>query len=235
MKTIAVIPAYYEEGKIGTTVKKTKPFVNKIVVINDGSTDNTSKEAEENGAFIIEHEKNMGAGAAIRTGIDYAIKNKYDVCIILGGDDQDDPNQIQRILEKIKQGYDFVQGSRYISEGGKTINIPLFREITTKVYSFLFSFLIGKKITDGTNGFRAFKTNIFQNKNINIWQKWLNRYELEPYLYYQLIKNNFKITEVPVTKKYHEDKNKSYTKMIPVIDYWRILKPLFFLRFRIKK
>lgn len=233
MKTIAVIPAYYEEGRIGITVKKTKPFVDLVVVVDDGSSDNTKKEAEENGAFVIKHEKNKGAGAAIRTGIEYGVKEKYDVCVVLGGDDQDDPHQIPSLLEKVKNGYDFVQGSRNL-DGGKTVNIPLFRKVTTTGFSLLFRVLVGFRVTDGSNGFRAFKLSLLNDKRINLGQGWLDRYELEPYLFYKAIKYKYKVTESPVTKRYPYD-HKEYTKMVPLLDWWRITKPLLYLKFRIKK
>jgi dolichol-phosphate mannosyltransferase len=235
MRTIAIIPAYNEEGKIGLTVKSTINSVDFVLVVNDGSSDNTDGEVKEAKGFVINHKKNRGAGAAIRTGIDYAIKNKYDVCVVLGGDNQDNGEEVPKLLEKIKQGYDFVQGSRRL-RGGKTVNMPLFRRITTKSFSTFFSLLTGFEITDGSNGFRAFKVAIFKNNRINLWQKWLDRYELEPYLYYMCIKEKFKVIEIPVTKKYPETKERAmYTKMSPLSDYWKITRPLVFLKLGIKK
>src|SRR3989338_730689 len=233
MKIVAVIPAYYEESRIGITVRKTKPFVDLVVVVDDGSADKTSEEAEKNGAVVIKHEKNKGAGAAIRTGINYGLKNKYDVCVVLGGDDQDDPHQIPSLLEDRKEGYDFVQGSRNL-DGGKTVNIPLFRKITTTSYSFLFKILTGFPITDGSNGFMAFKLYLLNDKRINLRQKWLERYELEPYLFYKSIIYKYKVIESPVTKRYPYD-HKEYSKMVPLVDWWRMIKPLLYLKLRIKK
>jgi len=157
LKTLAVIPAFNEQGKIGITVRKAKPFVDKVLVADDCSKDKTAAEAKKAGAIVISHKANQGAGAAIRTGIDYAIRHGFDVCIDMGGDDQDNPDEIPRLMKEISAGFDFVQGSRWLSEG-KRVNIPLFRVITTKSYSFFFSILEGFPITDGSNGFRAFRT-----------------------------------------------------------------------------
>ena len=72
--------------------------------------------------------------------------------------------------------------------GKRVINMPHFRRLTTKVYSVAFNLLVETKVTDGTNGFRAFKLDILKDKRINLWQDWLNTYELEPYLFYKTIK-----------------------------------------------
>lgn len=235
-KVIAIMPAFNEEGKIGKVISKfPENVVDKIVVVDDGSNDFTSKEAGALGVKVISHKIKQGVGAAIRTGLDYALKNRYDIVVIMGGDDQDEPSEIPLLLEPIlNEGYDFIQGSRRLREG-TMISIPLFRRITTKWYSWLFSILIGAHITDGTNGFRAFKLSIFKNGKINLWQEWLNTYELEPYLYYKVVSSGFKVKEIGVTKRYPNTRKISYTKMIPFLDWWRITKPLLYLKFGIKK
>jgi len=234
MRVIAIIPAYNEEGKIGLTVKETRKVIKDVVVVDDDSKDNTYNEAKNVKAILIKHNKNKGAGAAIRTGLIFAKKNKFDICVILGGDNQDKPSEIPLLLDYINRGYDFVQGSRYIRRGN-TVNIPLFRKITTIAYSIFFKFVTNCPITDGSNGFRAFRLSILDNKRINIHQKWLDRYELEPYLFYMAIKMKYKVIEAPVTKKYPKEKETGYTKMVPFLDWWRITKPLIYLKLRIKK
>ncbi len=235
-KIAAVIPAYNEENKIGKTVSRIpSEWINEIVVINDGSNDKTEKEAYEAGAIVLNQPQNLGVGAAIRRGIEYAIEKGYDIVVIMGGDNQDNPSELGRILRPILyDGFDFVQGSRYML-GGNIVNVPLFRRVTTYLYSWLFKILTGYPITDGTNGFRAFRTSIFKNEDININQKWLNKYELEPYLLYKAIKLGFKVTEAPVTKSYPKEKKIGYTKMIPIVSWWSILRPIIYLRFSIKR
>jgi dolichol-phosphate mannosyltransferase len=237
-RIIAVLPAYNEEGKIGSVVSKIKDragsIVDRIVVVNDGSEDRTTAEAEMNGAVVITHRENQGAGAAIRSGIDYALHEGYDIIVIMGGDDQDDPAEIGRIVTPIiKEGYDFVQGSRYLA-GGRQVNIPLFRWVTTRMYSIFFRIIAGFPVTDGTNGFRAFRTSLFKDRRIDLHQKWLDKYELEPYLFFKAIALHYAVVEVPVTKFYPQTKI-GYTKMKPIIDWWRISKPLLLLWLRIKK
>lgn len=237
-KIIAIIPALNEEGKIGKVVSRIKneaaDWVDKILVINDGSTDNTCAEAEGCGAMVISHKYKTGVGAAIRTGIDYALKDKYDIAVIMGGDDQDNPSEIKRLISPILNDcFYFVQGSRYMA-GGKYVNMPIFRWITTSIYSFLFKIITRFPISDGTNGFRAFRLSVFNSKDINIWQPWLSHYELEPYLFYKVIEHNLKMTEVPVTKSYPRNDG-GYTKMIPIFDWWGILRPIILLKLGIRK
>lgn len=237
-KIIAIIPAFNEEGKIGTVVLRIKQeaaeWIDEICVIDDGSKDNTNLEAKGKGASVISHGHNRGVGYAIRTGIKYALEKKYDIAVVMGGDNQDNPSEIKRLLYPILHDhFDFVQGSRYMP-GGQRVNIPLFRWITTGVYSLIFKIIVRFPITDGTNGFRAFRLNIFNNKDLNIWQSWLDHYELEPYLFYKVIESNFKVTEAPMTKSYPEG-DIGYTKMIPIFDWWSILRPILLLKLKIKE
>lgn len=233
MLIAVVIPAYQEEKKIAAVVRGVKniPGIHNIYVVDDGSKDKTADFASQEGAVVIKHPANQGVGSALRTGFQQAQKDKQDIIVVMGGDDQDDPLQIPMLLEPIiEDNYDLVQGSRW-AQGGAIIDIPLFRRFTTKLYALIIRLATGFPFTDGTNGFRAFKTDILQK--IDITPGWLNRYELEPYILYKSVELGFKIKEAGVTKSYSIEKG--YTKMIPVLDWWRILKPVIFLRLGIKK
>ncbi|HEX9614496.1 MAG TPA: glycosyltransferase family 2 protein [Bacteroidota bacterium] len=222
-KIILVAPAYNEEGKIGEVVRKAfarAPFLDTVAVVDDGSRDGTVGEAEAAGALVLKHTVNTGAGGAIRTGCEYAAEHGYDIIAVEGGDDQDDPAFIKDLVTPIiDEGFDFVQGSRYLY--GK-LDIPAFRLITTKGYSVLFSLAAGTRITDASNGFRAYRTSILHT--INLRQKWLEQYELEPYLLLQTIKQGYKFKEVPVPKFW--PKGKSYSKMVPFKSWWSITRPI---------
>ena len=89
-------------------------------------------------------------------------------------------------------------------------------------------------MTDTTNGFRALRLSLFKDERINIDQEWLNTYELEPYLLFKAIQLGYKVTEVPVTKIY-PPKKLGYTKMRPIVGWWSILKPIFYLGLGIKR
>jgi dolichol-phosphate mannosyltransferase len=233
LRVAAVIPAYNEEGKIGRVVRKIPPgIVDAVVVVDDCSRDRTSEEAREAGATVLRHEVNQGVGAGIRTGIDYARRNGFDVVTVLSGDDQHDPNELPIVLGPLQSGQcDFVQGSRRLG-GGKMVQIRWFRRITTAIYPVLFHLCTGFRSTDATNGFRAFRLSILDDKRINLWQDWLNRYELEPYLLYQAVVTGKRVKEVPITIIYHQE---GTTKMRGLKDWWRILRPLVLLTLGLKR
>ncbi len=208
------------------------------LVVDDGSTDGTTEMIQSfksQGVETIKHSARRGVGCAIRTAIKHALNNDYDVLIIMAGNDKDNPDEIPRLLNPIlKEGFDFVQGSRYLGQNGTGGDMPLYRKVATRLHPWILSVLTCKKITDSTNGFRAFKLSIFNDKRINIDQSWLDAYELEPYLLFKAIKLKFKVTEAPVTKIY-PPKKLGYTKMKPLIGWWSILRPLIFLGLGIRK
>lgn len=206
-----------------------------ILIVNDGSIDNTKEILEKSGLIFINHSKNRGVGAAMRTGIDYGLKNDYYAIAILAGNNKDDPCEIGKLFNPIlNEDYDYVQGSRFL-KGGRWDNLPVFRYIMVKLHAFLFYLLTGFKGTDALNGFRAYRLVLFKDNRINIWQGWLDKYELETYLHYKVIRLGYKVKEVPVSKIYPNDKKKKYSHIRPIIDWWKILRPLLFLCFNLKK
>ena len=234
--SVAILPAFNEGGNISRLVRQfPSGIVQQIVVVSDGSTDNTTSEASSAGAYVIEHRHCRGWGPAVRTGIDFALQQGFDVVIVVAGNGKDDPKQVERLLLPIFQGKaDFVQGSRYLNDG-ISANMPVHRKIGTQAYSFMFSCLSGKRITDATNGFRAFRAEILRNPLINIWQDWLNNYEVESYLFFQTIRAGYQVMEIGVSKIYPPDKASEYTKMRPFWDWWSHFRPALLLRLRIKR
>lgn len=236
-KIIAIAPCYNEELKISQVVTRLKemqqPLVDEILVVDDGSNDQSVPLVKKLGATVIELGKTIGVGAALRAGFEYALAQGYDLIVILAGNNKDEPNEIPSLVKPILEGgCDFVQGSRFLKKGNYG-HMPFYRRIATRLHPFLFSLVTGKWVTESTNGFRAFRSELLKDPRINLHQEWLNEYELEPYLYFKTIALGYKTTEVPCTKIY-PPKKIGYTKMKPFIGWWSILRPLFLLKFGFK-
>lgn len=233
---VVIIPAFNEEGRTVKVVRGiARNVVDEVVVVDDGSTDNTATEVTEAGATLVRHTKREGIGFAVRTGIRYALKRGFSVIVVMAGNGKDDPRQIPELLEPIMKGKcDYVQGSRYI-EGGSYGKMPAHRFLFTKMYSFAVRFLTGFPLTDGTNGFRAYRTSLLKDKRINIDQDWL-RESLEYYLSIKVIQLGYRVTEVPVAKIYPTGVSyKRYTKVTPFTGWAKRLAPLFFLSLRLRR
>jgi dolichol-phosphate mannosyltransferase len=211
-----------------------------VLIVNDGSTDETAEVikqyAEENDVCVIEHVHNTGVGGAIKSGIRYALSHGYQVIVLMAGNNKDNPEEIPRLLNPIiHQDYDYVQGSRFL-KGGRSDHLPPFRRIMVKMHACLFTLLTGRKCTDALNGFRAYKLAPLKNPRIDIWQDWLDKYELETYLHFKFLKLGYQFKEVPVSKIYPSNRRKiKYSHIRPVVDWWSILRPLLFLGLRLKK
>ena len=173
-------------------------------------------------------------GSAIREGIKYAIGNGYDIVVVMAGNNKDDPHEISRLLVPIlKEGYDYVQGSRFLP-GGKHVKTPLLRIIFNRLFPLIWSLFTNFRCTEVTNGFRAYRTAIFKNENIKIWQDWLDGYALEYYIHYKVLTSGYKVKEVPVSKVYRFLHRCRYSNIIPFRDWWQIVGPLIVLKFGVK-
>lgn len=237
MKILVSIFAYNEGVKIRDALSRfSRKREYDILVVDDGSTDDTINHIRKfENTKILRNERNLGIGASIRNAFKYAIENEYDITVCMAGNNKDEPSEIPSLIEPIiKNGYHFVQGSRYLKGGGFG-RMPIYRLLATRyIHPFIFTLVSGKRITDSTNGFRAISTLILKDKRINLNQQWLNKYELEPYLFYKAIKLGYKVKEIPVTKIY-PPKQLGYTKMKPFTGWWSILRPLIYLNLGIKK
>jgi glycosyltransferase involved in cell wall biosynthesis len=153
MKLIAIIPAFNEEISIGTMVLKTKKYADHVIVVDDGSIDNTAEIARLAGADVIVHAKNGGKGEALKTGFREACKNGTKVIVTIDADGQHDPSEIPIVVKPILSGEaDMVIGSRYLNGN----SIPYYRRIGQKVLDQLTNMNSGIHVTDTQSGFRAF-------------------------------------------------------------------------------
>jgi glycosyltransferase involved in cell wall biosynthesis len=151
---IACIPAYNEEKTIAKVILKTKKYVDKVIVCDDGSTDMTAEIAEAIGAKVIKHERNKGYGAALASLFKAAREENASAMITLDADLQHNPDDIPKILSSIIKGEaDIVIGSRFLDGKGK---LPKYRSLGIKVITKLTKHVSYKDITDAQSGFRAY-------------------------------------------------------------------------------
>lgn len=161
MKTLLIIPAYNEEKNIINTCnkimeynKETKEKID-FIVIDDGSTDNTSEICHKNKIPCISLINNLGIGGAVQTGYKYALENNYDIAIQFDGDGQHDVRYVNNIVEDIKKGTaDMVIGSRFVGNSSDFKSSKA-RRVGINIISFFIKLVTGKKIYDTTSGFRA--------------------------------------------------------------------------------
>jgi len=231
LKVAVILPVFNEETIIGSVIDRIPPeYVDRIIVVDDGSTDSTPDILAERSARldVLRHEHQCYIGVSIRDGLKHAVELGMDVVVIFAGNGKDDPRQIPRVLRPIlEKGYDYVQGSRYL-EGGKFNKMPRHRRLVTRVYPVLLRLLTGFKVTDGTNGYRAYRLNILKNDRLNIDQCWLDEC-LEYYLALRILQLKYKAIEVPVSKIYPKTKvYKRYTKVRPGIGWLNRLKPILY-------
>lgn len=153
-KVSVVIPAKNESGSIGSVISRLVGLVNEIIVVDDGSSDDTATIAKASGAIVISHAYSKGNGAAIKSGARAA---SGDVIVFMDADGQHDPNDIPKLLKKLYQGFDMVVGARSAKS-----QASLGRLAANSFYNKFGSWMVGHKIEDLTSGFRAVNAEKFR-------------------------------------------------------------------------
>jgi dolichol-phosphate mannosyltransferase len=223
-----IAPAFNEEGRIGEVVRRTpRDIVDTMLVIDDGSTDDTAATARREGAEVISLGRLCGVGCAIRRGFAEARRRGIDIAVVIAGNNKDAPEEITRLLDPIcDEGADFVIGSRFLAGGRYGGDMPLYRKAATRLHPLLMSLFCGKRVTESSNGYRAMRVAVLDDRRIDLDQGWLDGYQLEVYLMMKLLKLGYRTAEAPVSKIY-PPKTAGNTKMRPLVDWWQMLKPIF--------
>ena len=214
-----VIPAFNEEKNIVNVIAQTETVLQslnlpyEIIVVDDGSNDNTRLNASNNGAKLISYSANHGKGYALKRGFAYA---KGQILVTIDSDGDHRPEEILKLIKSLLNGADVVIGSRFLGNN---------REVTSKLnllgnrlFNILIMILTSKRITDSQTGFRAYKRKAL--KEIELFS---NGYEIESELTVKTLKNGFKVQEEPITC----DKRKNgKSKLNPFSDGLTILKTI---------
>ncbi|MDO8559540.1 MAG: glycosyltransferase family 2 protein [bacterium] len=156
MNVVAVVPAYNEEATVGAVIRGLRQNVTAVVVVDDGSTDATARSAQAEGAAVVRHFLNRGQGAALQTGITYALGLDADVIVTVDADGQHDGRDIPALLAPIRQGFaDVVFGSRFLGDGAQ--QVPPARRFLLRAAVWFDRLRTGLPLTDTHNGLRALR------------------------------------------------------------------------------
>jgi dolichol-phosphate mannosyltransferase len=229
----AVLPLFNEGPIIADLVHRMPGEIAETIVVDDGSTDAGPELARAAGATVIRLGRRRGVGAAIRAGILAARTHDHWAVVVLAGNGKDDPAEVPLLVERLRAGDDYVQGSRFLA-GGSYRNLPRGRFLMIKGYTRIFRVLIRKAGTDVTNGFRAYRLGLLDDPRIDIEQEWLDHYELEYYLHYKAMTRGYRTSEVPVSKTY-PSAPQPYSKIRPFRDWWSIIRPVVLLRLGLRR
>ena len=231
-RVAAILPLFNEGSAAADLVRRMPAEVSVTYVVDDGSTDDGPALAERAGGRVIHLGSNRGIGVAIRTGLLAARDAGFDLVVVMAASGKDRPEEIPVLLAKIREGHDYVQGSRFL-EGGSSVNLPLARGVLIQMFTLVFRILSGFRGTDVTNGFRAYRLSLLDDPRIRIEQSWLDRYELEYYIHWKAITLGYRVCEVPVSKTYPMRRH-SYSKIRPVVDWWHMVRPAILLALRLR-
>ncbi len=239
-RVIAFIPVYNEEEQISPLLERFRPVlengvVHEVLAVDDGSMDRTPEILQKYECTVITHPTRQGCGDAIRSAYRYALARNYDIFVVMAGNGKDDPAEIERLIAPIlREEADYVQGSRFLP-GGSSVGLPTHRLWAMRLFTWTFSLFLMRRYTDCTNGFRAYRTALVIDPRLDWAQEWLGHsYEIEFYMHYKAAALGYRIKEVPVAKIYRPSKDGSYTK-VRLRDWFTNLKPLFFLRFGLRR
>lgn len=199
-----------------------------IIMADGGSKDGSLNDTflKEVGVRTLLTRKGPGKlSAQMRMAMAYAIEQGYEGCVFVDGNDKDDTSAIPSFVKLMEQGYDHIQGSRYIP-GGHAENTPMARHLGLIIlHAPLISLSAGFRYTDTTNGFRGYSSKFLADPKVNPFRDVFAAYELHYYLAIRAARLGYKVVETPVTRKY--PKGKVPSKINSFKGYWKVLMTLF--------
>ena len=215
MKTCVIIPTYNEAKSITNLISQIRSQNLEVIVVDDGSSDDTAKLARQCGAITIQNQNNEGKGASLIKGFDYALKNDFDAVITMDGDGQHLPEDIPYFIRLAKYSDSGILiGNRM----HKTRNMPWVRFVTNRLMSRFISHLAKQIIFDTQCGFWLIKKDVLKKVRLLT-----SKYETESEILIQAARLGFKIESVPIKTVYSGEKS----QINPFIDTMRFLRFVF--------
>jgi len=199
MRVCVVIPTYNEAKTISDLVKGIRGAGLDMVVVDDGSTDDTAAIAEESAVAVLRNTRNQGKGASLARGFDYAIKSGFDAVITMDGDGQHLASDLPLFLRvAVNSEAGMIVGNRML----KTKKMPVLRYLTNKFMSWMISGMIAQRVPDTQCGFRLIKCDLLKKMNLSA-----AKFEVESEMLFRAAGEGFKITSVPVHTVYAHEKS----------------------------
>ncbi|HEY5669565.1 MAG TPA: glycosyltransferase family 2 protein [Anaerolineales bacterium] len=194
-RIVVVVPAYNEERFIGSVVLKIRKYPVTVIVVDDGSTDDTAYVAQAAGAIVARHEKNQGKGDALNTGFCQARQLEPEAIVIIDGDGQHLPEQLPHLVQPVLAGQaDLVVGSRYLR---KDCRVPRTRLIGHWFFNQLARHASGVGVSDSQSGFRAFSPRAY---NADLFH--CSDFSVESEMQFLAREYGLRVAEVPITIRY---------------------------------
>ena len=201
---LVCIPAYNEESSIQSVIEKSLPYADKVIVCNDGSTDDTERISKLAGAIVISHKKNQGYGAAISTLFDYARQENAQIMVTLDGDSQHNPSQIPLLIDALTtHDADVAIGSRFLDD--KT-DASRYRKTGIRIITSVSNYATNFKTSDSQSGFRAYSKNAIDT--IHPTEKGMS---VSTEILSKISNNGLSVVEVPITVSYEGDTSEQHS------------------------
>lgn len=226
MKSLCVMPVFNQVKELPDLLEKCHKDMpaDIFIIVDNGSNDGSEKLIADSGFEFIRLPKNQGIGYALMLGAEKAVERDCDIVVHIAGNGKMLPGEMNRVLDPIKADKaDHVVGSRFMP-GGESPNLPAFRKRAIPwVVNNVVLCLFWRKVTDATNGYRAYKTEILRDKRVKWQGKWLYHYQFEYYIYAKALKLGYRSMEVGTSMIYPADGRK-YSKIKPIIGWWELLE-----------
>jgi glycosyltransferase involved in cell wall biosynthesis len=229
---LVLIPAFNEEGRVDEVIRGVRKYlsVSKILVVDDGSSDQTSRVSSQEGAIVIRHPFNLGVGTALQTGYKYAVQEGFKYVIQLDADGQHPPEYLSAFASQLKETEaDLIVGSRFLpgSEG----RMSTLRRAGNRLFARILSSLINEKLTDPTSGYRALKSTVLQ---FCVQDQYAFDYPDADFLL-TLHRSGFHIEEIPFRVDRRLGGTSQHSGLTPIFYSIKMMISLFVIMLRKKK
>src|SRR3989338_5197506 len=228
IKAMVIMPSHNVANVLAKTISGIPPgSVSEIIVVNDGSTDNTAQLAKSLGVVVISHDQSRGYGAAQKTGYKEAMKRGADIVVMVHGDNQYDPSLAPKFVSKIRdEGYDAVTGTRMILGDALKNGMPIWKFIPNRFLTWIENLVFQTNLTDYHNGYRAFSAHFLKQVPLD---QLSDKFDFDTDIIIQAAIRRAKIAEIPHPTRYQDENSQmSFLKgvryglsiLITIFKYW---------------